>query len=131
MATTQATGRVFVCKLIEEYHNDPYCLELIQFFGWHPDTRFNALAILHALDVSGERRYIEKALSKLVDKGVIKTYYENDIALYCLTDNKALRRDVLEIAGIDWSQWQIMLRQSYINVFTYLTKQKRVSATNS
>jgi hypothetical protein len=120
--------------MIKDFSDDPYCLELIQFFGWHPNTRFSGLAILHALSVNGERRYINKALTQLVDKGIVKTYSENGIALYCLTDNNSLRKKALDIAGLDWSQWQDMLRQSYSHVWGYLTHHKATSksaVTNS
>jgi hypothetical protein len=106
--------------MIDTYDDNPYCLELIQFFGWHPATRFSELAILHALSVSGERRYITKALSRLVDNGAVKTYSENGIALYCLTDEEPLRQAALDIARLDWSQWQLMLRQSHAQSRSYL-----------
>jgi hypothetical protein len=115
--------------MIKEFSDDPYCLELIQFFGWHPNTRFSGLAILHALSVNGERRYIDKALRQLVDKGIVKTYSENGIALYCLTDNNGLRQKALDVAGLDWSQWQDVLRQSYSHVWGYLIRRKSTSTS--
>jgi hypothetical protein len=131
MATAQVTERGYLCQLIKEYNDDPYCLELIRFFGWHPNARFSGLAVLHALSVGGERRYVEKALSQLVDKGMVKTYSENDIAFYCLTDDKALRQSVLDVARLDWSQWQVMLRQSYTHLWNYLTRRKSAPAVNN
>jgi hypothetical protein len=121
MVTAQATAREYLCKMIAEYKDDPYCLEIIQFFGWHPNTRFSGLAITHALSVNGERRYIHKALQQLVDKGVVNTYSENGVDLYCLTDNSKLRQNALDVAGIDWSQWQDTLRQSYNHLWNYMT----------
>jgi hypothetical protein len=109
MVTAQAAAREYLCKLISEYKDDPYCLELIQFFGWHPNAHFSGLAITHALSVNGERRYIDKALRQLVDKGVVKTYSENGIALYHLSNNSNLRQNALDIARLGWSQWQDML----------------------
>ncbi|HEX9897558.1 MAG TPA: hypothetical protein VGA85_07885 [Dehalococcoidales bacterium] len=129
MATAQATEREFLCQLIKEYSDDPYCLELIQFFGWHPNACFSGLAILHALSVSGERRYVEKALRQLIDKGVVKTYSENNIAFYRLTDDKALHQAVLDIARLDWGEWQVMLRQSYTHLRSYSTRRKPSSAS--
>ena len=129
MTITQATEREFLCQLIKEYGDDPYCLELIQFFGWHPHARFSGLAILHALSVSGERLYVEKALRQLVDKGLVKTYSENNIAFYCLTDDDALRQAALDATQLDWSQWQVMLRQSYSHLWSYLAQCKGQSAS--
>jgi hypothetical protein len=129
MTITQATEREFLCQLIKEYGDDPYCLELIQFFGSHPHARFSGLAILHALSVSGERLYVEKALRQLVDKGLVKTYSENNIAFYCLTDDDALRQAALDATRLDWSQWQVMLRQSYSHLWSYLAQCKGRSAS--
>lgn len=128
MATTQASEREYVCQLIKEYIDNPYCLELIQFFGWHPNARFSGLAILHALSVSGERCYIEKALRQLVDKGMVKTYSENNIAFYWLTNHEELRQTALDVASLDWGQWQVMLRQSYTRKNS-LMRRRPVSAS--
>jgi hypothetical protein len=117
---TQPPERENLCQLIKDYGNDPYCLELIQFFGWHPSARFSCRAILHSLGVNCGRHYIEKALHQLVDKGVVTTYSENDILLYCLTDDKPLRQTILEITRLDWSQWQVMLRQSHSHLWDYI-----------
>lgn len=122
MITAQITGKDSLCQLIDEYHDNPYCLELIQFFGWHPGTRFSELAVLHALSVAGERRYIVKALCQLVDKGMVKTYSENGIGLFCLTDDESVRQAVLDIARLDWNQWQRMLQQSYSRIRGYSTQ---------
>ena len=129
MTITQITEKEYLYQLIKEYSDNPYCLELIQFFGWHPNARFSGLAILHALSVSGERRYVEKALRQLIDKGLVKTYSENNIAFYCLTDDNALRQAALDIARLDWSQWQVMLRQSYTNMWSYMTRHKLSSTS--
>jgi len=129
MTITQITEKEYLYQLIKEYSDNPYCLELIQFFGWHPNARFSGLAILHALSVSGERRYVEKALRQLIDKGLVKTYSENNIAFYCLTDDNALRQAALDIARLDWSQWQVMLRQSYTHMWSYMTRHKLSSTS--
>jgi hypothetical protein len=134
MVTTQATEREYLCNMIKDFSDNPYCLELIQFFGWHPDTRFSGLAILHALSVNGERRYIDKALRQLVDKGIVKTYSENGVPLYCLTDNSSLRQNALDVAELDWSQWQDMLRQSYTQLWGCMTRvdpSSKTPVTNS
>lgn len=129
MATAQATEREYLCKLIDEYSANPYCLELIQFFGWHPNTRFSGLAVLHALSVSGERRYIELALKYLIDKGVVKTYSENSTPFYFLTDNKVLRQAAVDIAELDWSEWKDLMQQSYTHLWSYLTPRKTLAST--
>ncbi len=127
MTVTQANERQSMCQLTQEYADDPYCLKLIQFFGWHPNARFSGLAILHALNVSSERHYIERAMMQLIDKGVVRTYSENNVRLYCLTDNESLRQAARDIARLDWSQWQVVLRQSYAHVWGNLTGRQPAS----
>jgi len=123
MNTAQTTERENVFQLIKEYDSDPCCLELIQFFGWYPNARFSRLAILHALSANGERRSIERALRQLIDNGVVKTYSENNAPLYCLCDDASKREAALEMARLDWGQWQGVLRQSYAHLWGYLTRQ--------
>jgi hypothetical protein len=101
-------------QLINEYCDNPYCLELLHFFSQHPDASVSGLAVVHALSVSGEKRFIERALCRLVDNGVVKTYIENGSVHYCLNLNKASRQKINEMAHLDWSQWQGILRQSYL-----------------
>ena len=62
MVTTQTPKQEIACQYIKEYADNPYCLELIQFFGWRPGTRYCSLAILHALGDNGESPYIKQAL---------------------------------------------------------------------
>jgi len=126
MATTPVAAGETLCRLIKEYRNNPYCLELIQFFGWHPQTSFSGLAVRHALTVNGESRYIERALCHLVDKGVVRTYSENNVSLYCLTEDPCWRQVALDIARLEWSQWQSMLRGGHAHLWGYLARKPRV-----
>jgi hypothetical protein len=119
MLTTQTPGSEIACQYIKEYASNPYCLELIQFFGRHPGTRFSSLSILHALSETGERLHLEQALRHLVDKGIVTTYIENRTPLYCLTDLEPLKQVALDFAGMEWHQWQVMLRQSYAGLYNY------------
>jgi hypothetical protein len=126
MAVTQATERENVCQLIEEYADDPYCLELIQFFGWHPSTRFSGLAILHALNVNSERCYIERAMRQLIDKGVVRAYSDNNVHYYCLTNDESFRQAAVDIVRLDWSQWQALLRRSHVHIRSNMEEQPLV-----
>ncbi len=77
-----------------------HCLELLRFFGKHPNTRFSRLALvrLAASDENNGRLKIETALGHLIDKGMVKTYIENNIRLYSLTEDGSLRSLALEMA---------------------------------
>ena len=127
MLTTQTPCREAACQYIRDYAVNPYCLELIQFFSAYTGTRFSNLAILHALTVNGEKLYIEQALRHLVDKGVVRTYIENNTPLYCLTDVEPQKQAALFMAEMECHQWQVILQQNNANVFTYLRRQNNNS----
>lgn len=103
-----------LCQFIKEYASDQYCLELLQFFGAYPHTRFSSLAIIHAL--SGGRLPTERALRQLVSKGVIRTCMDNNILLHSLTEDEPVRSLVLDLAKLDWHYWQLVLRQIYATI---------------
>ncbi len=103
-------------QFAKEYMDDHYCLELLQFFGAHPHTRFSKLAVTHALNMSGERIYIERALKYLVEKGTITEVTENNTVFYALTDDETLNSLALAFAKLGWGQWQAMLSKPVNNV---------------
>ncbi len=112
MIVTEVTSQDRLCQITKEYAGDHDCLlELLQFFGRYPHTRFSGLAVVHALN--SRRLYIERALRHLVDKGVVKRYSENNVSLYSLTEDESLRSLILDLAKLDWGQWQLLLRQIY------------------
>ncbi len=95
---------------IKENSDDYYTLQLMLFFADHPYTRFNELAIIHALNPECGRRGIQKALRELVAKGIIKTCVDSNMHLYSLLENA--RSLILELAGLDLGQRQPLLRQT-------------------
>jgi len=100
-------------QFTKEYADGHYCLELLRFFGGYPRARFSELAVVHALDVNCGRLYTERVLRYLIDKGVVKTYIENNVRLYSLTEDESLRSLASALAKLDWHQWQLMVRQIY------------------
>ncbi len=117
-----------LCTQIREYGQEPYCLEIIQFFGWHPHASFSTHAILHALGAGAGRHYVARTLHRLVDKGMVTTYSENGIRLYCLTQERALRQEALDIAALEWGQRQGMVRQSCSHLWKFMTWREPESA---
>jgi len=97
-------------QFINKYSENRYCLELLRFFGTHPGTRFNRLAVV--LNEDGRKLEVKRALVHLTDKGVVKACIENNAYLYSLTKDEAIRRQVLELARLEWHQWRLVLRQS-------------------
>src|SRR3990172_753706 len=86
-------------NFIKEAANDSYCLQIILFFAGHPYAQFNELAIIHALNHDGERRYLQRALGVLVDKAMIKTHMDSKTLVYLLADN--MRSLASELAKLD------------------------------
>ncbi len=103
-------GKLF--KFIKDYGDDQVCLlELLLFMGRHPATRFSRLAIEQAL--KSRKVYVEKALTYLVNKGVISRHNDRSVPVYSLSEDEPLRQSVSAIARLDWWQWQSLLRQIY------------------
>ena len=115
-------GRISISEelfhFIGEHLNNQYTQQLILFFAVHPHARFSELAIIHALNQNGGRNSLQKALSELVDKGVITKYNKNNVLLYSLPDNTSLQNLVLEFAGLDVRRQQLALEQSRSNSVT-------------
>jgi hypothetical protein len=91
--------------------NDCDCLKLLRFFGSHPNSRFNKLAVTHAVDENGSKQKIEKALAQLMEEKVVEVNIENDVCLYHLTREDTMRQTVVDLAELDWLQFQSMLRR--------------------
>lgn len=100
-----------ICQLVSDYIDDRNCLvEFLRFWGRHPSTRFNQAAILHALDYQ-EPRHVERALTYLIEREVIREHGKN---LYYLTEAEPLRSQLLNIARFNWSQ-QNLKKEKLIN----------------
>lgn len=106
-----------LCQFIKDYADGQYCLELLQFLGRHPCTRFSQMAIVRALQ--NKRLYTERALSYLVKKGLVKLDTTTSVPLYSLTDDETLHNTVLSLTRIDWRQRQSVLRQAYSSLADY------------
>ena len=100
-------------NFLVDYTNNHYYLEIILFLTHYPYTQFNESAIIRAMKQEGERRCIRESIRYLVDKGVIKTYIDNNVVLYSLTDN--VRSLLLELAKLDTYQQLFLLRQTFLN----------------
>lgn len=104
-------GKLF--RFVKEHTNNYYSLHIILLFANHPFTRFNELAIIHAIHRDGSRLHIQKALRELVDKGILTTRIDSNVHLYSLPEN--MRSVVLELAKLDLLQQQQLLGQTSQN----------------
>lgn len=105
------TQQIAVDKLtqfVDDYRSDRFSLEILLFLGRHPRTHFSHLAIVHALN--GWKIDIEKALRRLKERGLIRTYSESGTSYYALTEDESLSSPVLDILKSDRSQWQPVLK---------------------
>jgi len=112
MTTAEITIMEELRQFIGQYVNGYHCLELLRFFGGYPHAKFSELAVVHALNSDQRESYIKRALRHFVDKGVIKMSVNNNIPLYSLTEDKKLCSLASNLAELDWSRWQLMLRQT-------------------
>ena len=95
-------------NLTEDTNEKHNILELLRFFGRRPNTRFNRQAIIRT---SNSTRKTEKALKYLIDKGAVREYDESNILTYALTDEGWMHNLAKDLANLDWSQFNITLRQ--------------------
>jgi hypothetical protein len=103
---TKKQPRLNVNQFLKEIIGNRNCLGLLRFFVVHPNGRFSKLAVVHGIDDNGSRPEFEKALTILIDAGVIKTCAENGTCYYLLTQDEPTRHLVLNLAEFDWYQWQ-------------------------
>jgi hypothetical protein len=94
---------------IKDFGDDLCSLELLLFFGRHPNARFNRTAVLRAL--TARRFDTAIALKCLIDRKLVITYFENGITLYALTKEEPAYSIVAELKGIDRLQWQSLIGQ--------------------
>jgi hypothetical protein len=106
---TEINTRQSVSQFTNNMVYDRCCLGLLRFFGAHPNSRFSKLAIFHAIDENGSRTKVEMALIQLINEGIIKIDIENDMRLYLLTKDEPVRQLVLDMAKLDWRQWQMVV----------------------
>lgn len=98
-----------LCEFIRAFSDDLNGLELVLFFGRHPNAKFNRTALLHALNV---RQFdAGLALKKLVNRKIIETCSENGITLYSLTADESVRSLINSLVNLGQRQWQIILEQ--------------------
>ncbi len=88
--------------------NSRCSLLLLMFLAKHPHTRFSQLAVVNA--VGSRRPEVERALRNLQEGGLVMMWKsENGLALYSLTDDEAMSKQVLDLIPLDWWQYQMML----------------------
>ncbi len=108
---TQEIALDKLSQFIKEYDSDRFSLELLLFLGRHPRTRFSHLAIVHALNAW--KVDIERALRRLKERGLVRTYSENGTSFYSLTEDESLCSPVLDLLKSDRGQWQPVLKDIY------------------
>jgi hypothetical protein len=109
METTKVLAEENLYRFLEEYGNNREKSQLLAFWGMHPNARFTRYVICYGLDLS--KLEADIALRALVDAGVVDTHKHNGLTLYSLTKNEEKRQLVMELAALEWGQWQLMLRR--------------------
>jgi hypothetical protein len=96
-------------QLMKKFVGNRCCLGLLRFFAIHPNGRFSHLAVVHAIDEAGSRLEVEQALKQMADEGLLSPVSENGNVFYRLTKEEATRKLILNVALLDWRDWQLVL----------------------
>ena len=124
MATAENTSRQSLGQIIKNHEGDHYCAELLRFFGAHPNTRFNRLAVIHTLSENRSNPNIERALTDLTSKGVVKTYTQNETHLYALAADELTHRLVSDLAKLDWHHFHAAIKEETARIGTRSSGEK-------
>jgi len=112
MENTVITERNTFNQLAEKRSENRYYLELLRFFGAHPNTRFNRLAVIQSLNENDSEYDIERALVQLITKGLVKASNENNTRFYSLTEDESGRKWVMELVKLEWHNCQMAFRKA-------------------
>jgi hypothetical protein len=96
-------------QIVNKYIDDPYCLELLRFFGSYPMAKFSELAVIHAQSDDSEKSRLRSALGRLVMNRIVGVCIEKGNHLYKLTDDESVHDSVVRLAKIEWRQWRKVL----------------------
>lgn len=107
MEDIQIDNKLF--DFIKGFGDDLCSLELLLFFGRHPNARFNRTAVLRVL--TARRFDTALALKNLIDQRLVITHFENGITLYGLTKEEPAYSMVTGLKNIDLLQWQSLVEQ--------------------
>ncbi len=98
-----------LCQFIAGFANDLCSLELLLFFGRHPNASFNRTALIHVL--TSRRFDTNIALRKLIEQKLVTPHNENGVTLYRLTREESLRDLVTSLVNVGQSQWEAILEK--------------------
>lgn len=93
-------------RFLEQYAGDRLKMEMLAFWGRHPDAKFAGGAISCALDC--KRSAMDRALKDMVVTGLVDTCTHNGVPFYSLTTNEEKRRVALHLAALGWDQRSLM-----------------------
>ena len=109
MAVRNALTEKQLLRLLKQYASDRLKMELLAFWGRHPNAKFTRGAISCALDC--KKLDMDRALKDLVERGLVDMHKHNGVTFYALTTNEERRRVALELAALGWDQRRLMLRR--------------------
>jgi len=94
-------------QFIRKYAGEPLKMELLAFWGRHPNAKFSKFAMYHVEDY---REVFCRALEDMAEAGLVDAHVYNGTPLYSLTTNEEKRRLVMKLATLGWDQQQLVLR---------------------
>jgi hypothetical protein len=108
MATGEIAIEENLYQFIRKYADKPLKMELLAFWGRHPNAKYSKLAIYHVEDC--RKVDVCRALEDMVEAGLVNAHMHNGTLLYSLTTNEEKRRLVMKLATLGWDQQQLVLR---------------------
>lgn len=109
MAMANVLSEEQLLRFLKQYAGDRLKMELLAFWGRHPNAKFARGAISCALDC--KRSAMDRALKDMVATGLVDTCKQNGVPFYSLTTNEEKRRAALQLAALGWDQRLLMARR--------------------
>ncbi len=98
-----ATSSLFneeLLKFCGEHTRDRLSMEILAFWGRHPEGRFMVGTVARAMDA--KRLDVMRVIRLLSAEGIIDTFIQDDVVTYRLADNERIRRQAMELAALNW-----------------------------
>lgn len=112
MTVSELAGETLF-QFVKEYAGDRLKVELLAFWGRHPNARFSRLAIRCALECG--KSDINRTLKDMVEAGLLDIHTGCGEVFYSLTADETKRQLALGLATLGWARWMSMVRQAESN----------------
>lgn len=103
-----ANSRLF--RFLEENNYIGMKLQLLLFWGRHPQAKLSLYTIATALDTA--KLSLRQAIEALAERGILNEQQDsNGLTTYSLSCDQQIQDYIKELARLDWSEIRIMEKQ--------------------